>query len=156
MHRLEKAHQHGQRRTKLVRNVCDEIASHRLDSLHLGDIAAQQELLRLAVRDELQRQDHALRGGSAHCGQAVVVGRSEIVDECRLAHQVRDRPPGVGARVEIQHGGGVVVAPLDAVVRVEHHHAVGQRLRRAPEARQRVGEHFLALRRLALEAVQRR
>ena len=47
------------------------------------------------------------------------------------------------------------VAPLDAVRAVEDHHAIGQRLHRAAHARERVGEAFLALRRVALEAVQR-
>src|SRR5260221_478224 len=72
--------------------------------------------------------------------------------------RVETRSPagrGVGARVEAELRGGGVVAPFDVVFAVEHHHAVGQRLRGAAKARQRFLELALAAHAGALVLVQR-
>ena len=79
----------------------------------------------------------------------------QVIDELGLTHQVGDVLTEVRLAVELQvrfRGPG---APLDAGRAVEQHHAVGQRLHRAAHVRQRVREALLALRRVALEAVER-
>ncbi len=73
----------------------------------------------------------------------------------RIAHQIGNRLAEVGAAVDLQVQLGGVVAPLDAIAAIEDHHAVGQRLRRAPEARQRIAELLLAPLGGALVAMQR-
>ena len=65
-HGLEESHQHRERRAQLVRHVGDEVAPHDVDALGLRDVARQQHLLRLAERDELQRQREGRTAGDAH------------------------------------------------------------------------------------------
>jgi hypothetical protein len=151
-HGLEEADQHGERGAQLVRDIGDEIAPHGLDSLGLGDIARQEQLLRLAVRHELQGED---RAADRHPDRRGPLARREIVDERGSAHEVGDRLADVGARVEPELRGGGVVAPFDAALGVEHDHAVGKRLRGAAKARQRVLELAFAPHRCALVLVQR-
>ncbi len=71
-----------------------------------------------------------------------------------LHQQIGDRPSHVGARVEPKMRRRGVVAPFDAVLGVEDHHAVGQRLRGMAKARQRLGEPLDAARAFALVPVQ--
>jgi hypothetical protein len=92
----------------------------------------------------LHREHHAPLHWHARGARALIVVHREIVDERRLAHEIRDRPADVLARVELEQRRGVVVAPLDAVLVVEDHHAVGHRLRGAAKARERLAELLLA------------
>ena len=151
-HGLEEPHQHRERRAQLVRHVGDEVAPHDVDALGLGDVARQEHLLRLAERDELQCKREARIAGDAN---GLFAWLSQVFDELRVAHEVGDVLAEVGAALEPELRLGGAVVPLDAVRAVEDHHAVGQRLHRAAHARERVGEAFLALDRVALEPVQR-
>jgi len=69
-----------------------------------------------------------------------VGGRLEVGHEGGVAHEVRDGLLAVAlqAQAEVLLGHGV--HPLDAVVGVEHQHAVGHGLARLPEAPQGVRE----------------
>ena len=109
-----------------MRHVGDEVAPHSLDALGLRHVARQEQLLRLAVLDQLQRERETGSAQDAHRRRMLV--RRQVADELRIAHQVGDGLAEVGAAVDLQVQLGGVVAPLDAIRAVEDHHAIGQRL----------------------------
>src|SRR5205814_8042011 len=69
-------------------------------------------------------------------------------------YQVRDGTACVLARIELEERGGVLVAPLDAVLVVEEHDAIGHGMRGAPKAGERVAELLLPAFGAALMAIE--
>ena len=62
-----------------------------------------------------------------------VVLRLEILDKPWLAHEMGDALRGIAAPVEPKMALGHRIAPLDAVLPVEYHHAVRHGGARLPE-----------------------
>ncbi len=153
-HRLEETDQDRERRAQLVRDIGDEVAPHGLEALRLRDVAGEEQLLRCAVRNQLQGKQAVAADRHAHGAPLAVPAARQIIHERRCADEVGDRLAEIGARVQPELGGRRVVEPFDAVLGVQDHYAVGQRLRRAAKAHQRIGEQLLAPAAVALVAVQ--
>src|SRR5512134_55736 len=85
-----------------------------------------------------------------------VVFGLEVGDEFRLAHEVDHGPPDIGAEVEAEMPARTLVAPLDAVLRIEYDNTIGQGLASLTPAQQRVRETVCFPRRRPLKTVQQR
>ena len=152
--RLEESAHHRERRLELVRHVRHEVAAHRLEALPLGDVAREQELLVLAVRDDPEREHELLAAREAQRERLVVRAALQVRDEVGVADEVEDRLAGVAPGVDPVVALGRRVRPHDVVLGVEDDHPVGHRLRGAAEARELRREAVLVLRRRTHEAVE--
>ena len=148
--------QHRERRAQFVRHVGDEIAAHRLELVESRDVARQQELLRVAVGNDLHRKDRAAAARRAQFKWLRVIAGLDVGDEFRLAHEVDHRLAGVGLDVEVEMGFRSVVAPFDPIVGIENDHAVGMRARGLAKTHERLGKLLVLAGLYALETVQQR
>ena len=147
--RFEKARQHRQRRLEFVGNIGDEVAAHRFKFFETRDVARQDQLLCIAVGDQLQRK-HAF-------GAVAGVAKTQLHRPVPFAtHQIRQkigRPDEVDdvladvfRQAQVQMLLGLRVAPHDLILRVERDDAIGQGLRCATKTRERFGQaRMLAL-----------
>ena len=155
LQRLDKAHQHGERRADFVRDVGDEVAAHGLGLLQRGDVARQQQQPAFAIGMQLRRHAHRVRVGAVAPRQHHVareVARRAVGAEGRVAHQVADGLQRVALGVQAEVLLRDAVAPLDAALRVEQRHAIGRGLQRGQDAVQLRLAGRLALLALAQQA----
>ena len=115
---FDKTGQHGQRCADFVRDVGDEVASHRFDALALGNVLCQHQLHAAAVRPHQHRQCCPAQRPEKHDG-LIEVGGLKIGHEGRRAHKVGDPLTPVARGVEAEVLCRDRVAPLDLVGRVE-------------------------------------
>jgi hypothetical protein len=135
---LDESADDGQRRLELVRDVGDEVAAHARHGFHLRDVARDQELLGDAERNDLDGERHPGIALRLDDDAARVVVAFDVTHELRLAHEVHERRALVLSEIEAEEGLRALVRPLDAIGRIEHHHAVGNGFGRALEALDRV------------------
>jgi hypothetical protein len=118
-----------------MRHVGHEVAPHRLGLLQRGDVARQQHAAVARVGMHLHRQPHHMAAlvRVARCRRvddhvAAVVPRGQVGHEGRVAHQVGQVLRQVALGVDAELAGRRLVAPFDAALLVEQHHAVGRGL----------------------------
>ena len=123
-----------------MRHVGYQVAPHRLQALPARDVAADHELLLVAVGHELHRQrGFAAAGATQHerVGEVLLV---EVLDELRLAHDVGELPTDVTPGVDLEVVLRARVAPFDPVELVEDDHRLVHRRSRALEAFERAAQ----------------
>ena len=99
--RLEIAGEHGDRRAQFMRHVGYQVAPHRLQALPARDVAADHELLLVAVGHELHRQRGFAAAGAAQHERLGEVLLVEVLDALRLAHDVGELPTDVTPGVDL-------------------------------------------------------
>src|SRR5215470_507574 len=154
-HRLQETDQDREGCAQLVGHVRDEVAAHGLEPDSLGDVAREQQALRVDVRHELHRKHQAVTSGLQldRLGEILL---GDVLDELGLAHEIRDRLADVGLGVDTEVGPAGVVAPDDARLGIEDSDAVRKGASRLSGARQRARELAALLDFRALPPVQKR
>ena len=123
-HGFDEACQHRQRRADFVRHIGHEIASHRVVALALGDVLRQHQLHAVAIASDQHRNGSA-RPRAGEGDHLVEHARLKTGHEGRGAHEVGDALAAIALRIEPEVVRHDRIAPLDLVIRVEQHHAIG-------------------------------
>jgi hypothetical protein len=135
--RVDEARQHRQRRANLVRDVGDEVASHRLQALAVGDVLRQQQFLTVAVGPHHDLDGRApARAGNLH--RRVERPFLQAPHERRCAQQVGHRLLQVASGIESEMVCSAGIAPVDTLLRIEQQDTVGRRVDRAQEVLQTI------------------
>ncbi len=129
LHGFQEAGEYGQRRAQFVRHVGHEVAARLVEAVGLGDVLDLHEPAAAGVGNDMDGIDAILVALRAQGQRPAEIERFQVGDEFRLTHQVDDRLSLVGIQPEAELGFGRRVAEHDVVLQVEHHHAIGQRLR---------------------------
>ncbi len=140
LQRLDKPRDDRQRGLQLVRDVGDEVAPHPGHRFQSRDVAGNQEPFLDAERNDLDRQRRARLALRLDDDGVGVVARFQITDEFGLPCEIRQRLAPVTCEIEAEQALRTRIRPANPVRRIEDDHAVGQRLRRAAEALDRVRE----------------
>jgi len=132
-----------------VRRIRHEVTTHRFEAHLARDVAHQQKLLSVAVRNDLQREVAVFtRGWTDDDGVGVVLHR-QVARELRLAQEVLDAQAEVCCPAQVEKSSGHPVKPDDLALAVEDDYTVRKRGGRALQLTDELNEALLveALRR---------
>jgi hypothetical protein len=83
-----------------VGDIGDELAAHASGRFDSRDVARQQQLLLVAIRNDLDRQRHAGLALRRHDDGLREIPGVEIADHFGLADEVRERPAEIALGLE--------------------------------------------------------
>ena len=117
-----------------MRYVGHEVTPHRIGLLQCRDVACQHHAPVIRIGMHLHRQAHQMPMPRTGIGRRIdqhipaVTPRGKVSHESRIAHQVGQMLKQVAFRIDAELHRRRLVAPLDAPLFVQQHHAVRRRL----------------------------
>src|SRR5882757_6619301 len=126
-----------------MRGIGHKVPTHGFEAHLARDIAHQQELLAIAVWDDLQGEVAVFAGSRADDNGVRIVLHSEVAGELGLAQEVLDPQPQVGGPAQVEKAASHPVEPDDLALSVQDDHAVGKRGGRALQLADELHEALL-------------